>query len=110
MVDPDVRDLGVLPTPLEDAEPVGEVVHHVARGDLDADLVQPRLGLVSLEEKVESFLPRVVTEVVRARALDGLRHETVTLEPLAHGAAPVHEANLTVATCRRRRRAEVRSG
>ena len=71
---------------LDDAEPVGEMVHEIAGRDLDADLVQPRLGREALEQEVETLLPGGFAEVVGAGAGDGLGDETVTIESVvAHG-------------------------
>ena len=83
---PTVGDLGMPAPPLDDADPVGQLVHDLARSDLDAEFVEPGFASEPLDEQIETFLPRRFAEVVRAGHLDRLGDEAVTIETvLAHG-------------------------
>ena len=80
LADPDRGDLGMAATPFDDAQTVGQLVHDVAGGDLDAEIVEPCFGSEALDEEVEALLPRRFAEVVTVDPVDGLGDQTVTME------------------------------
>ncbi len=86
--DPDLGDLGMPAPPIDDADPVGKLVHDLARSDLESDLVEPRFGSEPVDEQIETFLPRRFAQVVRAGHLDCLGDEAVTIETVVAHAAP----------------------
>jgi hypothetical protein len=87
----------MLATPGDDPQAIGEVVHDVVRGDLDAKFVQLRFRLEAFNENVETFLPGGFAEVAGSRSItsagsiNGLGDEAVTVESVR-----AHRRNLTL--------------
>jgi hypothetical protein len=75
-----VGHLGVLPTPVQDPEPGGQVVDHLGLDDGPAQVVQTCRSVEAVEQADEALLPGVLAEVAAAGGRHGGLHHGIGIE------------------------------
>ena len=67
--DPLIGDLGVLLDVVDDAQPIPQGVDELAVDEVTPARIDSRCGFTGLDQQPQTFLPRVVAEVVELGAL-----------------------------------------